>query len=111
MTEQLVCSVVVAMPGLQRVWTVELVAGATVAEAIEAARCKALAEPAGVARFSGVDWAKGPVGSFGKLRRREERLQANDRIEFYRPLAADPKDHRRQRAQDQRRRNAPRARP
>ncbi len=102
------CSVVVAMPGLQRLWSVELVSGATVEDAIEAARCKALAEPGGVARFGGLDWARGPVGSFGRLRRREEPLLANDRIEFYRPLTADPRARRRQRAQDQRRRDAPR---
>ena len=48
--------------------------------------------------FSGVDLANSAVGIFGKLTRREHVLEEGDRIEIYRPLAADPKEARRARA-------------
>lgn len=40
----------------------------------------------------------GRVGIFGKLVRLDTVLQAHDRVEIYRLLAADPKEARRQRA-------------
>jgi len=48
--------------------------------------------------FSGVDLANCPLGIFGKLIRPDHALQQGDRIEIYRPLAADPKVARRERA-------------
>ncbi|MFZ6049123.1 RnfH family protein [Pseudomonas sp. CR3202] len=51
-------------------------------------------------RFPGVDLATCPLGIFGKaLPRPEERvLEEGDRLEIYRPLIADPKEVRKQRA-------------
>lgn len=40
----------------------------------------------------------GLVGIYGKLTGLQQRLQAGDRIEIYRPLLADPKETRRYRA-------------
>lgn len=46
------------------------------------------------------DWdlARAPVGIFGRLCTHDARLRAGDRVEIYRPLQADPKAARRQRA-------------
>lgn len=67
-----------------------LPAGSTVAQAIE---------------FSGllqkcpeIDLAKNKVGVYAKLVKLDQPLRDRDRIEIYRPLIADPKEVRRQRA-------------
>ena len=52
--------------------------------------------------FGGVDLANSALGIFGRLTRTDHALQEGDRIEIYRPLAADPKIARRQRAQQAR---------
>ena len=48
--------------------------------------------------FIGVDLVNSPFGIFGRLTRTDHALQQGDRIEIYRPLAADPKVARRERA-------------
>lgn len=50
--------------------------------------------------FPGLDLAISPLGIFGKVvARPEERvLEEGERVEIYRPLIADPKEVRRQRA-------------
>jgi uncharacterized protein len=48
--------------------------------------------------FAGVDLANAPFGIFGRAARADQALQEGDRIEIYRPLAADPKEARRARA-------------
>ncbi|MGV8843220.1 MAG: RnfH family protein [Pseudomonas sp.] len=52
------------------------------------------------AQFPGLDLAHCPVGIFGKVAAVPEAhvLQDGERVEIYRPLLADPKDVRRQRA-------------
>lgn len=52
------------------------------------------------AYFPGLDLASCPLGIFGKsLPKPEERLlEEGDRVEIYRPLIADPKEVRKQRA-------------
>ncbi|MCO6060127.1 RnfH family protein [Pseudomonas sp. MOB-449] len=52
------------------------------------------------AKFPDLDLAGSPLGIFGKaLPRPEERLlEEGDRVEIYRPLIADPKEVRKQRA-------------
>ena len=56
--------------------------------------------------FAGVDLANAVVGIFGKLAQADHVLQEGDRIEIYRPLAADPKAARRARAKESRRKPA-----
>lgn len=50
--------------------------------------------------FPGLDLANAPLGIFGKaVAKPEERaLQEGERVEIYRPLIADPKEVRKQRA-------------
>lgn len=74
-----------------------LVPPATVADALRLA--------AADLDFSGVDIAHSAVGVFGRRARLDQPLNEGDRIEIYRPLAADPKSTRRARAKQQLRRN------
>lgn len=50
--------------------------------------------------FPGLDLASSPLGIFGKAVAKpdEQILQAGERVEVYRPLLADPKEVRKQRA-------------
>ena len=84
--------VVYALP--ERCWTfvVELPAGSRVADAL--AKANLAAELPGVA----VDPAR--LAVFGKTATLETRLHERDRVEILRPLVADPKQARRQRARD-----------
>ena len=84
--------VVYAAVDRQRLLTVAVPQGTTVRAAVLAS---------GIGReCPEVDLANGPVGIFGKQVAEPETrvLEAGDRIEIYRPLLADPKEIRRQRA-------------
>ena len=48
--------------------------------------------------FTGIDLANSPLGIFGRPTRADQALKEGDRLEIYRPLAADPKLARRARA-------------
>jgi putative ubiquitin-RnfH superfamily antitoxin RatB of RatAB toxin-antitoxin module len=52
--------------------------------------------------FAGVDWVNSAHGIFGSVIRSDHVLREGDRIEIYRPLTADPKIARRNRARDAR---------
>jgi putative ubiquitin-RnfH superfamily antitoxin RatB of RatAB toxin-antitoxin module len=56
--------------------------------------------------FNGVDLVNSPLGVFGRAAGKEYVLQEGDRIEIYRPLAADPKAARRFRVQQARKKAA-----
>jgi uncharacterized protein len=85
---ELVVTVVYAEPGRAIEIEVRLPEGATVADAIDISGMMARVPEA----------ASAPVGIFGKRVQREARLAAGDRVEIYRPLIADAKARRRQRA-------------
>lgn len=53
--------------------------------------------------FAGIDFAGSAVGIFGRVAGPSQVLADGDRIEVYRPLAADPKSARRARAREARR--------
>jgi putative ubiquitin-RnfH superfamily antitoxin RatB of RatAB toxin-antitoxin module len=74
----------------QKVVTLDLPEGATVKEAIE--RSGLLEE------FPEIDLAKNKLGIWNKLTKPDAVLRDKDRVEIYRPLIADPKEVRRQRA-------------
>lgn len=76
--------VVLALPGGARVVRLELENGATAGDAV---RASGLA-PGGVAG----------IGRFGEAVGEGVPLSDGDRIELYRPLAADPREARRRRA-------------
>lgn len=49
-------------------------------------------------RFPEIDLKKNKVGIFGKINKPEYVLREGDRVEIYRPLIADPREIRKQRA-------------
>ena len=71
-----------------------LTAPATVADALRVAA----ADPA----FAGLDVLQSSVGIYGITVSRDRVLEDGDRVELYRPLAADPKSERRARARQAR---------
>ncbi len=83
-------SVALALPGRQEVIEVELPEGASVSEAIAAARIRE--------RFAEVDVEGLGVGIWARAASRDSVLREGDRVELYRELKADPKDMRRRRA-------------
>lgn len=50
-------------------------------------------------QFPEIDLAKNRTGIFGKITKADTALREKDRVEIYRPLIADPKESRRQRAE------------
>lgn len=72
-----------------REWALEVPAGATVLQALQAS---------GLAvEFPALDFSVATVGVWGRKVRLGRLLHANDRIEVYRPLRVDPKVARRER--------------
>lgn len=49
-------------------------------------------------KYPEIDYETCKLGIFGKAIKRDKLLEAGDRVEIYRPLIADPKEVRRQRA-------------
>lgn len=49
-------------------------------------------------QFPDIDLSKNKLGIFGKLKKADELVREGDRVEIYRPLIADPKEVRKQRA-------------
>ena len=82
--------VVYAEANRQRLVSVELAVGATIAEAVVAA----MAAP----EFSDLNIADLRLGIFGKLSEAETPVSDGDRVEIYRPLKIDPMQARRRRA-------------
>ena len=94
------CVVAYATRERQYLWSVELPAQATIAEALAAAR--RLAERESAALDPSL-WETAPVGVFGEPRTRTTHVEDGDRVELYRPLHADPRARRRARVQRERR--------
>lgn len=87
---RLAVEVVYAVRGEQVLLSLKVRPGTTV--------CEAIAQSGITLRFPHIDPAHSKVGVFGKLVKPDRVLKAGDRVEIYRPLIADPKDARRQRA-------------
>ncbi|MGA7950439.1 MAG: RnfH family protein [Thiobacillaceae bacterium] len=80
-----------ALPAQQVILAVQVDEGTTIEQAV---RASGLLE-----KFPDIDLAANKVGVFGKLSKLETVLRDRDRVEVYRPLIADPKEVRRQRAE------------
>ncbi len=92
------CTVAYATRERQYLWELELPAGASVGEALTAARRRALAaSPEESAAAAAIPWDSAPLGIFGERVTREQVPRDGDRIEIYQPLLADPKEERRAR--------------
>ena len=83
-------SVTFALPARQEVIELELPEGATIADALAAAK---VAE-----RMPGYAQGGLAVGIWSRRREPAAKLRDGDRVEVYRPLLADPKESRRARA-------------
>lgn len=79
-----------ARPEKQLILVVEVPEGCLLGAAIESS---AIGE-----KFPEIDLSSAKVGIFGKLAKLDTPLRAGDRVEIYRPLIADPKEVRKQRA-------------
>lgn len=90
MSDRITVEVVYALPDEQTLLKQQVAPGATVAEAIEASGI--------LQKYPQIDLAANKLGIFGKLVKADAVLRDRDRIEIYRPLIADPKEVRRQRA-------------
>ena len=82
--------VVLAMPERQELIALEVISGSTLADAI--------AQSGVIEMFEGFELDTAKVGIFGLKASQDQVLREGDRVEFYRPLIADPKESRRQRA-------------
>ena len=96
------CTVAWAAPARQYLWSLELPPGATIGDALTAARRDADADAD--AAQAAIPWDTADVGVFGEPRLRHEVFADGDRIELYRPLRHDPREQRRERVQRERRR-------
>jgi len=83
--------VVYALAQFQRLVNVELPPGSTLMNAVEASGL--------LQDFPEILHNPLRLGVFGRERALDEQLQNGDRVEIYRPLQADPKEARRQRAE------------
>jgi len=81
-----------ALPDRQELVAIALPGSATVLQAIRASGL--------LARYPDIDLETNKVGIFSRLVKLDAPLRDRDRVEIYRPLIADPKEVRRQRAAD-----------
>ena len=90
MAETIHIEVVYARAERQDVIPLSLAAGATLKQAVEASGL--------AAKHPDIDLVKGKFGIYSKLAKPDTILRDRDRVEIYRPLIADPKEVRKQRA-------------
>jgi uncharacterized protein len=90
MTESIDVEVVYALPERQEIIHLRLPRDSTVQQALAASGL--------LQRHPEIDPQSVKLGIFGKLSRGDTALRDRDRVEIYRPLIADPKEVRKQRA-------------
>ena len=88
--ETITVELVNALPEKQTLLSFDVPKGASLEKGIELSGIAAL--------YPDLDLENIKVGIFGKIAPREHILEEKDRIELYRPLSADPKEIRKQRA-------------
>ena len=79
-----------AIPDSQKIIGLDVPVGTTI---IEAVRESGIAE-----LYPDIDLDKSRMGIFSKIKKGDTELREGDRVEIYRPLIADPKEVRKQRA-------------
>ncbi len=88
--DQIDVEVAYARPDTQVILKLRVPRGATLEQAVRASGM--------LERFPEIDLASHELGIFGKLNKSGAELREGDRVEIYRPLIADPKEVRKQRA-------------
>ena len=87
---QIQVEVIYALAARQKIKVVHMPEGATVQQAIEQSGL--------LNEFPEIDLTKNKLGIWNKLAKADATVRDKDRVEIYRPLIADPKEVRRQRA-------------
>ena len=90
MAELITVDIVYALRDVQELITLKLPAGVTVRDAVERSGL--------LVKFSEIDLTKNKLGVIAKLVKPDTVQRDRDRVEIYRPLIADPKEVRKQRA-------------
>ncbi len=90
MAEMLNVEVCYALPGKQEMVRVKVPEGASLQQALEASGL--------LGKYPEIDIGKTKFGIWNKLSKLDSVLRNQDRVEVYRPLIADPKEVRKQRA-------------
>jgi putative ubiquitin-RnfH superfamily antitoxin RatB of RatAB toxin-antitoxin module len=90
MQNEIMVEVAYALPKEQLIIPVRVPVGTTAEDAIKLSGI--------LQKFPDIDLAANKFGIFGKLTKPDTVLRELDRVEIYRPLIADPKEVRRQRA-------------
>lgn len=89
---EITVEVAYALPEEQLIVPIKVETGTTAEQAIYASGI--------IKKFPDIDLSVNKVGIFGKATRLDTVLRHLDRVEIYRPLIADPKEVRKQRAAD-----------
>ena len=87
---EILVEVAYALPRQQLIVPIRVTRGTTAEQAVLASGI--------IDKFPEIDLATNKIGIFGKLTKPDTVLRHLDRVEIYRPLIADPKEVRRQRA-------------
>ncbi|MDO8933693.1 MAG: RnfH family protein [Rhodocyclaceae bacterium] len=90
MADSIRIEIAYARPERQELIELKLPQGSTIQQAVEASGL--------LQRYPEIELAKAKVGIYGKLAKLDTALRDKDRVEIYRPLIADPKEVRKQRA-------------
>lgn len=90
MSETISVEVVYPIAHEQDIFALKVPEGTTVRQAIAASGI--------LSKYPEIDLAKNKLGIFAKLTKPDTPLRDRDRVEIYRPLIADPKEVRKQRA-------------
>jgi putative ubiquitin-RnfH superfamily antitoxin RatB of RatAB toxin-antitoxin module len=90
MSETIKIDVVYALAQKQEIVSLKMPVGGTARQAIEASGL--------LQKCPEIDLSKNKLGIFAKLTKPDTVLRDQDRVEIYRPLIADPKEVRKQRA-------------
>lgn len=92
LSTEITVEVAYALPDEQLIIPIKVQDGITAEEAIKASGI--------MGKFADIDLSINKIGIFGKLTKLDTKLRHLDRVEIYRPLIADPKEVRKQRAAD-----------
>jgi len=90
MPNEILIEVAFALPQKQLIIPIKVKPGTTAREAIQMSGI--------TKKFPEIDLSVNQIGIFGKLTQLDHVQRERDRVEIYRPLIADPKEIRRQRA-------------
>jgi putative ubiquitin-RnfH superfamily antitoxin RatB of RatAB toxin-antitoxin module len=91
-SNEIMVEVAYALPHEQLIVPVKVKTGITAEQAIQSSGI--------LTKYPEIDLAINKIGIFGKLTKLDTSLRHLDRVEIYRPLIADPKEVRKQRAAD-----------